>query len=197
MAVRRWWAVALRFIWTRGLGWDINDAEDSNRRRLAIRICLIWAMTYSVVSLVFSGSPGGVDYSAARSFFGTLLLCAGLLVFVQVVLLMPFREGGEWIDGKKFKVEPARLLFDSLVSGLFLIVAFSLIYQSTGLVFKGEKMWPGAIDALYFSAVTFSTLGYGDFAPVSGVRILAAFEALIGNLHLGMIVDSTFAALKN
>lgn len=42
--------------------------------------------------------------------------------------------------------------------------------------------------ALYFSVVTFTTLGYGDFQPMPGMRVLAASEALIGYLFLGMSV---------
>jgi len=37
------------------------------------------------------------------------------------------------------------------------------------------------LDAIYFSIVTFTTLGYGDFAPSNGIsRLMANFEALGG-----------------
>lgn len=39
-------------------------------------------------------------------------------------------------------------------------------------------------DALYFSTVTFTTVGYGDFVPRAGAgRLLAGFEALLGTAH--------------
>jgi len=47
-------------------------------------------------------------------------------------------------------------------------------------------------DAVYFSAVTFSTLGYGDFRPCEVARIWAAGQAILGNLHLGLIVGAAF-----
>lgn len=36
------------------------------------------------------------------------------------------------------------------------------------------------VDAIYLSAVTFSTVGYGDIAPVGPIRLLAGTEALLG-----------------
>ena len=164
-------------------------------RRLAVRIGLYWALGYLIIVPIFGNTP--LDgYSVVQSAVGSFLVLAGLLGVLLIVLLMPFRDGSPWADGKSFIVDARRLLFDSLVSSLFVIVAFSVIYQSTGLVFSDSMIWPSAIDALYFSAVTFSTLGYGDFSPVPAARPVAAFQALVGNLHLGMVVGSTFAALK-
>lgn len=44
--------------------------------------------------------------------------------------------------------------------------------------------------ALYFSTVTFTTLGYGDFQPVPRLRLIAGFQALMGYLFLGLLVGS-------
>lgn len=38
----------------------------------------------------------------------------------------------------------------------------------------------GALDFVYFSVTTFTTLGYGDIVPQGPIRILAATEALLG-----------------
>ncbi|WP_170576350.1 potassium channel family protein [Ruegeria atlantica] len=42
--------------------------------------------------------------------------------------------------------------------------------------------------SLYFSIVTFTTLGYGDMQPIPGMRIIAALEAVLGYLFLGLAV---------
>ena len=48
-------------------------------------------------------------------------------------------------------------------------------------------------DSLYFSAITFTTLGYGDFRPLEGWgRILAGSEAFIGAFMMALFVY-TFA----
>jgi hypothetical protein len=41
---------------------------------------------------------------------------------------------------------------------------------------------------LYFSAVTFTTLGYGDCAPEGVTRAFAAFEALLSYVFVGVVV---------
>ncbi len=44
-------------------------------------------------------------------------------------------------------------------------------------------------DAIYFSFVTFSTLGYGDVAPLSPpARAMASTEAVLGQLYLAVFV---------
>jgi len=49
------------------------------------------------------------------------------------------------------------------------------------------------VDCLYFSLITFTTLGYGDFRPLEGLgRILAGSEAFIGAFMMALFVY-TFA----
>ncbi len=43
------------------------------------------------------------------------------------------------------------------------------------------------LNYIYFSAVTFTTLGYGDFHPVGIVKILASIEAFLGVIYAAMI----------
>jgi len=43
-------------------------------------------------------------------------------------------------------------------------------------------------DCLYFSVVTFTTLGYGDLSPSGLVRLIAAVEAFIGSFPLALFV---------
>jgi hypothetical protein len=38
----------------------------------------------------------------------------------------------------------------------------------------------GFLDIVYLSAITFSTVGYGDMVPVGAVRFLCGTEALTG-----------------
>ena len=44
---------------------------------------------------------------------------------------------------------------------------------------------PGFRDALYFSLVTYTTLGYGDVTLNAEWRVLAAFEAVNGIIMFG------------
>lgn len=101
---------------------------------------------------------------------------------------------------KEFQLSPGRLVRDIAISVVFSILAFSLLYRSLGIVptfcKEGEVCAVTPVDHVYFSAVTFSTLGYGDFRPSADTRIWAAFQALFGNVHLGLIVGSFYLAIQ-
>ena len=172
------------------LGLHGSSTPGSDQRRMFMRLSMYLSVGYVVWALIFGrGAPNG--YSVGLSIASITLILASLLVFFQTVLLMPFRD-----DGSEFKLDVWRLLLDTIISSLFMIVAFSVLYRNVGLVHNGIDLRPTALDAIYFSSVTFSTLGYGDFAPQPTIRIIAAAQALLGNLHLGMIVGATFAAIR-
>ena len=49
-------------------------------------------------------------------------------------------------------------------------------------------------DAVYFSTVTFSTLGYGDITPPPGWRVFAALESMNGFILIGWSIAYLIAA---
>lgn len=54
---------------------------------------------------------------------------------------------------------------------------------------KTTNIPTGWLDDFYFSAVTFTTLGYGDILPATNaLKLICASEALVGGLSLGLIV---------
>jgi len=55
------------------------------------------------------------------------------------------------------------------------IVIWALFYQWQGVMANLE-------DAVYFSAVTYATIGYGDVTPPAAWRLLASMEGLTGIL---------------
>jgi len=82
---------------------------------------------------------------------------------------------------------------------LALILSCSFIYLFSGLNSDGAVLrfdqnasfaanlqyW---LDCLYFSVVTFTTLGYGDLTPTGLSRIVAACEAFTGSFSLALFV---------
>ena len=54
-----------------------------------------------------------------------------------------------------------------------------------GLFFVGQDAMPDLPSALYFSAVTYTTTGYGDLVLPQEWRLLGAIEALTGILMCG------------
>jgi len=48
---------------------------------------------------------------------------------------------------------------------------------------------PKFLETLYFSIVTFTTLGFGDLAPKPGFfQLFASFEALLGAIFMAMFI---------
>jgi hypothetical protein len=59
------------------------------------------------------------------------------------------------------------------------------VFGNFGPAGGGEKYKPEIIDALYFSAVIFSTVGFGDFVPTNSAgKLFFTFQVLIGSIHL-------------
>jgi len=94
-----------------------------------------------------------------------------------------------------------------LVTGLLLVLGFTLLFglgfeawhtewilytpsvvDAHGVAIDPEVLtrekwgggWQAVCSSLYFSIMTFVTLGYGDFAPVGGAKIWAGLEAFLG-----------------
>lgn len=80
-----------------------------------------------------------------------------------------------------------------------LILFSSFFYYIFGLRFAGEfqvfsmnqTLEQNVIfffECLYYSVVTFTTLGYGDFIPVGFSRVIAALEAFTGSFTIALFV---------
>ncbi len=52
------------------------------------------------------------------------------------------------------------------------------------------------INCLYFSAETYTTLGFGDLTPVGPVRLLAGTEALNGLLLIGWTASYAYLSME-
>jgi hypothetical protein len=52
------------------------------------------------------------------------------------------------------------------------------------------------LDAVYFSAVTFTTVGYGDMIPVGAIRFLAGTEALVGLMLITWSASFTYLEME-
>ncbi|MBW3163052.1 potassium channel family protein [Ferrimonas balearica] len=65
---------------------------------------------------------------------------------------------------------------------LHYICLFACFYMIFGVVEGGNNQVISSLwDHIYFSVVTFTTLGYGNFVPANtAAEVIAAFEAIIG-----------------
>jgi len=90
-------------------------------------------------------------------------------------------------------------LFAAACGYLLLGVLFALVFGILDAATPGVAQLPGATggplggtslgEAVYFSYVTLTTLGYGDISPAGPLaRAVAPVEALIGQLYLAFLI---------
>ncbi|MCG9697650.1 ion channel [Shewanella sp. Isolate11] len=86
-----------------------------------------------------------------------------------------------------------------IIFSMLLILVCALLYLFTGLNYDGHihifkfsnefgtniKLF---LNCLYYSVVTFTTLGYGDFTPIGYSRAIAAMEAFTGSFTIALFV---------
>ncbi len=77
-----------------------------------------------------------------------------------------------------------------------MMLAFAFLYWHAGLISPNGEVVHDGEAALYFSIVTWTTLGYGDYHPAGAVRYLAASEALLGYTFMGLLVAVTYGWLN-
>jgi hypothetical protein len=146
----------------------------SDARRRTFRISAV------VVAIAIAGAAlglvsGGPEASSAAGLVGLLLAFAAPVVILLRIFHSP-----------RITV---RLVLGALAIYLLLGLSYAYLYPVIG-VLTGEPFFvqtatPASIDYIYFSYVTLTTVGYGDFtASTSAGRIIAVSEALTGQLYL-------------
>jgi hypothetical protein len=108
--------------------------------------------------------------SASLAYLGLIFTCGPSAI--AIVMLARHQWSSAWAVGA--------LSAHSAI----LIVHFAGVHFIEGVNQGAVTIW----DALYFSMVTWVTLGYGDFTPIPTLRMLAAIEAMYGYVFFGLIV---------
>ncbi|WP_416550365.1 MULTISPECIES: oligopeptide/dipeptide ABC transporter ATP-binding protein [Phaeobacter] len=110
------------------LGLKGSSTPGSDARRMTMRLCLYWSLGCFAWALA---TPMAIpsNYSISASVGAVAFIGASLLIFFQIVLLMPFRDNNE-----DFQLDAWRLVFDTMVSAVFMILVFSVLYWNVGLL---------------------------------------------------------------
>jgi Ion channel len=75
-------------------------------------------------------------------------------------------------------------------------LAYWLFTQVFGLGGFGGQPVAGFEDSLYFSAVTYTSLGLGDYYPTRHLRLIAGVEALNGLVLIGWSASFTYLTME-
>lgn len=100
---------------------------------------------------------------------------------------------------------PARAKLIMVIIGTFLAhaaeiflyaAAFYVLSRYLGAGMLGDAGHSSLTLSLYFSAETYTSLGYGDVVPGGDLRLLAGMEALNGLLLIGWSASYTYIAME-
>jgi voltage-gated potassium channel len=127
-----------------------------NRERLENPVQFLTALVFGIV--------GFISLNCRISCLALATVC-GVDIFLIILLIeISLRKG----LSEPFWFELAHRAYFVLMF-VFLLVAlvcsFGMLYVNSGDIYKGNEQLTTSVDAAYFSLVTITTLGYGDFAP--------------------------------
>jgi len=159
----------------------------SRARPAVLRVAYIVTFVAVVggLALLFA-AEGGQAPTGVRN--GTFLITAAL-----VSLSVPVIVAGIWRDLRVQRAVSLQVLLGAvciyLLVGLFFTIAYGAVANIDGAAFFTDGTDGDSRIRTYFSFVTLTTLGYGDFAPAEPIgRTLATVEALIGQIYLVTII---------
>jgi voltage-gated potassium channel len=97
------------------------------------------------------------------------------------------------------KLKPKKT-FGVIVATALVLIALHmieiLVWALAYLTLVPSSELPTVESALYFSAVTFTTLGYGDITLTAEWRLMSGFEAIDGILLMGWTTAFLFSVLQ-
>lgn len=129
-------------------------------------------------------------------------LFVGLLVTGLVVVI--HYEGVHWL-ARRFAGRVPRRDRGEMLKIIFALLGLHILeIWCYGLTYWGMTRLPGAgylhgvhgtdtvFDAIYLSAITYSTVGFGDLAPVGAVRVISGLESVTGLLLITWSASFTY-----
>lgn len=91
------------------------------------------------------------------------------------------------------------VIFTTFVAHAIEMGLYGLAFYSLVTVFHVGGLagsTPSLASALYFSAETYTSLGFGDLTPTGPIRLLAGVEALNGLLLIGWSASFTYICME-
>jgi voltage-gated potassium channel len=144
---------------------------------------------------------GAVDLLAILPFFLQALLPGLDLRFLRIIRVLRILKLSHYSTALEDLLASIYAERDAFVSALYLLV-LSILITSCLIYFAEHHLQPDKLgtipDAMWWSIVTITTVGYGDIVPLSAWgKVIGAFTALSGIFTAALltgIVASAFAA---
>jgi Ion channel len=157
-----------RLRWARAHGLTINVVSFFILTILQVQRYILWLFFTTIVIPI--GELWDVSFTAVPVTLFSFLLCL-------------------WIVSKALRTGTSMVLGALTLIAMTCnwILLYALIYRYFGLI-DGAVKTQDPTTCLYFSIVTWTTLGYGDIRPSIEARLWAASEALVGNLWMAIFI---------
>lgn len=150
-----------------------------------------------LMGVILMGSQffrGDVDqeFQAVTETFGRLV-GLGFSIQLAAVTIRYVVTDSNFVMDRYYGAATGYFMLGLAFADIYLLISY-MVPASFNHAGGGAFVWG---DAMYFSLVTLTTLGYGDVNPVSDVaRMVAALEAVFGVLYLAMIVSMFISEFK-
>jgi hypothetical protein len=150
----------------------VLHTSDARRRTFRVALAIVAIAVAGAAAGLLGGAENG---TTATGLVGLLLAFAAPVIILRRILASP--------------TITVRLVLGALAIYLLVGLTYAYLYPVISALTKqpffAQTSTPGAIDYVYFSYVTLTTVGYGDFtASTSAGRMIAVSEALTGQLYL-------------
>ena len=133
--------------------------------------------------------------------FSLILVTASVLVHYEVL-----RKLSDWLARLRqlHRMRVLVLILGLLSTHVFEIWIYAIAYGQMdavadfGVIAHLDASAPSSswLDYVYFSFITYTTVGYGDMVPRGPIRFIAATEALTGWVLLGWSASFTFLEMQ-
>ncbi|HWS78834.1 MAG TPA: potassium channel family protein [Thermomonas sp.] len=149
-----------------------------------------------------------MDWLIPAGHFAEHLLVAVVAFAVTALVVVIHYEGVHALANRYARRAPKRDR-RAMLKIIFALLGLHIIeIWCYGLAYWGLSMVPDAgfvhgvhgmdrlFDAVYLSATTYSTLGFGDLAPVGAIRLIAGLEAVTGLLLITWSASFTYLEMS-
>ncbi|NVJ68379.1 MAG: two pore domain potassium channel family protein [Gammaproteobacteria bacterium] len=91
------------------------------------------------------------------------------------------------------------LLAHTLEVWLFAIGYYWLVNKTTGslIVDPNQASYTDFMDMVYFSFISYTSLGYGDLVPSGAIRFMAGTEALVGLVFIAWTASFLYLKMEH
>jgi hypothetical protein len=153
---------------------------------------ILWGLIDAILMVIvavflYAIFVGGLDHSFVKP------ILIAFLLLINIILIFQIKS---FIDKphltKQVLNEVGQVSFIAVLN----IFLFAGTYYTFGLCSSGRPIETDIVTSLYFSIVTWTTLGYGDIHPSDSIRLVAATEAFIGYIYMALIIGLFLNVIK-